>query len=102
MLSVLAYNIHFGKKIDLIEKWLLKNPTRFDIMCLQEFPFCKESSFLEKLEKHGFDYKFAPSSFLTKPRGNKNQYGELTVFNKSRLELLDLSLIHISEPTRLG
>ena len=95
MLSVLAYNIHFGKKIDQIEKWLLKNPTKFDIMCLQEFPFCKDSAFLEKLKEHGFDYKFAPSSFLTKPRGNKNQYGELTVFKKSVLELLDSTTIKL-------
>lgn len=95
MLSVLAYNIHFGKKIDLIEKWLLKNPTKFDIMCLQEFPFYKDSAFLEKLEKFGYDYKFAPSSFLTKPRGNKNQYGELTVFKKKKLELLNSATIKL-------
>jgi endonuclease/exonuclease/phosphatase family metal-dependent hydrolase len=95
MISVLAYNIHFGKKIDLIEKWLLKNPTKFDIMCLQEFPFCKDSPFLETLKKHGYDFKFAPSSFLTKPRGNKNLYGELTVFKKSVLELLDSTTIKL-------
>ncbi len=95
MISVLAYNIHFGKKIDLIEKWLLKNPAKFDVMCLQEFPFCKDSPFLETLKMHGYDFKFAPSSFLTKPRGNKNQYGELTVFNKSRLELLDSATIKL-------
>jgi endonuclease/exonuclease/phosphatase family metal-dependent hydrolase len=95
MISVLAYNIHFGKKIDLIEKWLLKNPAKFDIMCLQEFPFCKDSPFLEKLKEHGYDFKFAPSSFLTKPRGNKNQYGELTIFKKNKLQLLDDTIIKL-------
>ena len=95
MLSVLAYNIHFGKKIDLIEKWLLKNPAKFDVICLQEFPFDKNSSFLTTLKKHGFDYKFAPSSFLTKPRGKKNQFGELTVFKKSKLQLLDDTIIKL-------
>jgi len=95
MISVLAYNIHFGKKIALIEKWLLKNPAKFDVMCLQEFPFCKDSPFLTTLKKHGFDYKFAPSSFLTKPLGTKNQYGELTVFKKNKLKLLDDTVIKL-------
>lgn len=95
MLSVLAYNIHFGKKLNLIEKWLLKNPAKFDIICLQEFPFAENSSFLDTLEKHGFDYKFAPSSFLTKPRRSKNLYGELTVFRKSKLKLVDSAVIKL-------
>jgi endonuclease/exonuclease/phosphatase family metal-dependent hydrolase len=95
MLSVLAYNIHFGKKIDLIEKWLLKNPTKFDVICLQEFPFDEEASFLKTLTKNGYEYKFAPSSFLTKPLGTKNQYGELTVFKKNRLELLNSTVIKL-------
>jgi endonuclease/exonuclease/phosphatase family metal-dependent hydrolase len=95
MISVLAYNIHFGKKIDLIEKWLLKNPDKFDVMCLQEFPFDEDSSFLTTLRKHGFDFKFAPSSFLTKPRGKKNQFGELTLFKKNKLKLLDSTIIKL-------
>jgi endonuclease/exonuclease/phosphatase family metal-dependent hydrolase len=95
MISVLAYNIHFGKKIDLIEKWLLKDPTKFDVICLQEFPFDEVSSFLKTLKKHGYEYQFAPSSFLTKPLGTNNQYGELTAFKKSKLKLLDSTVIKL-------
>jgi endonuclease/exonuclease/phosphatase family metal-dependent hydrolase len=95
MLSVLAYNIHFGKKIGLIEEWLFKNPRRFDLICLQEFPFDEKASFLNDLEKYGFDYRFAPSSFLTKPLRKKQLYGELTVFKRNKLELLDSSTIKL-------
>jgi len=95
MISVLAYNIHFGKKIDQIEKWLFKNPGKFDVICLQEFPFDEDSSFLKTLKEHGFDYKFAPSSFLTKPFRKKLRYGELTAFKKDKLELVDNVVIKL-------
>ena len=90
MLSVLAYNIRFGRKLNGIEKWLLKNPKRFDVICLQEFPLNKGASLLEKFEKLGYDYKFAPSSYLTKillSRGDK--HGELTLFKTDKLKLID-------------
>ncbi len=90
MLSVLAYNIHFGKKLKLIEKWLLKRPTKFDIICLQEFPFSKDSSFLQTFQKQGYGFKFAPSSFLTKPfLGNSDLYGELTLYNSKKVKLIN-------------
>ncbi len=84
MLSVLAYNINYGKKLDLIQKWLLKKLGVFDVICLQEFPFDEESEFLKSLKKHGFDYKFAPS-FSRKA----SRHGELTLFKKSKLKLLE-------------
>jgi endonuclease/exonuclease/phosphatase family metal-dependent hydrolase len=95
MISILAYNIHFGKKLDLIEKWLFKNPNRFDVICLQEFPFDENSTFFQNLEKHGYDYKFAPSSFLTKPLGKKHRYGELTAFKKGTIKLIDNLIIKL-------
>jgi len=96
MISVLAYNIRFGKKLKLIEKWLLKNPTKFDVICLQEFPFTENSSFLETFKKNGYNYKFAPSSYLTKIFfGAHGQHGELTLFKKSQLELLNSYVIKL-------
>ena len=96
MISVLAYNIHFGKKLDLIEKWLSKNPSRFDVICLQEFPFSKDSPFLQTFKKHGFDYNFAPSSYLTKIfLGGAEHYGELTLYRKNKLKLLDYQTIKL-------
>jgi endonuclease/exonuclease/phosphatase family metal-dependent hydrolase len=95
-LSVLAYNIAFGKKLDKIETWLLKDPDRFDVICLQEFPFRKGSEFIENFKKHGFNYKFAPSSSLTKiffSRGDK--HGELTLYNAKKLTLIDDHVIKL-------
>ncbi len=95
MISVLAYNIHFGKKIDLIEKWLLKDPTKYDLICLQEFPYSDNSDFLKALKKYGFEFKFAPSSYLTKPLGSRHQYGELTLYRKRKLKLVDHKIVKL-------
>jgi endonuclease/exonuclease/phosphatase family metal-dependent hydrolase len=95
-LSVLAYNISFGRKLDKIEKWLLKDPDKFDVICLQEFPFQKGTEFIEKFKEYGFDYKFAPSSYLTKiffSRGDK--HGELTLYNTKKLKLIDDDIIKL-------
>jgi endonuclease/exonuclease/phosphatase family metal-dependent hydrolase len=97
MISVLAYNVAFGKKLDLIEKWLLKNHRRFDIICLQEFPIEKGASFLKTFKKHSYDYKFAPSSYLTKPLGDKNHYGELTLYKKRALKLLNHKIVKLGK-----
>jgi endonuclease/exonuclease/phosphatase family metal-dependent hydrolase len=95
-LSVLAYNIHFGRKLDKIENWLLKDPEKFDVICLQEFPFQKGTEFIEKFKKYGYDYKFASSSYLTKiflSRGDR--HGELTLFNSKKLKLVDDKIIKL-------
>lgn len=89
-LSVLAYNIHFGQKLTLIQEWILSLTPQFDIICFQEFPFEKKSKFLEVFRKQGYDYTFAPS-FIRK----KKQYGELTLFNKNKIQLLDSQIIHL-------
>jgi endonuclease/exonuclease/phosphatase family metal-dependent hydrolase len=95
MISVLAYNIHFGRKLNLIEKWLLKDPTRFDVICLQEFPYSDDSKLLLELRKHGFEFKFAPSSYLTKPLRSKQPFGELTLYRKSKVKLTDHKIVKL-------
>ncbi len=96
-LSTVAYNIHFGKKLELIEKWLFKNKDYPDLIFLQEFPFSNTSTFLRKLEELGYDYKFAPSSFLTKPIRIKRKhiYGELTIYKKSQVKLVSSHTIKL-------
>lgn len=95
MLSVLAYNVAFGKKLDKIEKWLLKQPD-FDIMCFQEFPFSEDSQFLQTFKKCGYDYKFAPTSHLTKIFLRiHGKHGELTLYKKSKLKLLGSHIIKL-------
>ena len=96
MLSILAYNIRFGRKLGRIEKWLIKHPAKFDVICLQEFPFTEDSEFLKTFKKRGYDYKFAPSSYLTKIFLRVHgQHGELTLYKKSKLELLDNHIIKL-------
>lgn len=96
MISVLAYNIRFGRNLKKIEKWVLKSPNQFDLICLQEFPFTENSPFLETFKKLGYDYKFAPSSYLTKiflrVRG---RHGELTLYKKAKLELVDSQIVKL-------
>lgn len=86
-LSTIAYNIHYGKKLDLIQNWLLSKK-RFDIICLQEFPFKKNSKFLKLFEEQGYSYAFAPS-FTRK----KTQYGELTLFDSKKIKLVESKTI---------
>jgi len=96
MLSILAYNVAFGKKLDKIEKWLLKQPSDFDIMCFQEFPFSEDSKFLQTFKKRGYDYKFSPTSHLTKIFLRiHGKHGELTLYKKSKLKLLNSHIIKL-------
>jgi endonuclease/exonuclease/phosphatase family metal-dependent hydrolase len=90
MLSVLAYNINYGKKLNLIQRWLLKRLDEFDIICLQEFPFYEGAQFLETLAKYSFDYRFAPSI-----SGKNKLYGELTLYRKSKLKLMDEKIVKL-------
>ena len=95
-LSVLAYNVAFGRKLDKIEKWILKHPTGFDVMCFQEFPFSEDSKFLETFKKRGYDYQFSPTSYLTKIFLRiHGRHGELTLYKKSRVKLLDSHTIKL-------
>lgn len=82
-LSAIAYNIQFGKKLKLIQNWLLAGRKHYDIICLQEFPFKKDSEFLRTYEKKGYKYTFAPS-FSRK----KAQIGELTLYDASKIKLI--------------
>lgn len=82
-LSAIAYNIHYGKKIELIQNWLLSKK-HFDLIFLQEFPYKKNSEFLKLYVSQGYKYSFAPS-FIRR----KTQYGELTLFNAEKIKLVE-------------
>lgn len=81
MLSVLTFNIKYGKRLAEIISWLSSLPTQLDIICFQEFPIKSLSVLLDNLSKHTYDYKFA-SGFIK--RGNN--YGQLTVFNTKKMQ----------------
>lgn len=92
MLSVLMYNIHYGKKLTQISQWLATAKKDVDIICLQEFPIKYIHLILNTLNKPFFDYQFA----LGFTRG-KNKYGQLTLFNKEKLKLEQAKVIELGE-----
>jgi len=89
-LSVLAYNIHFGQKLELISDWILSSTNKFDIICFQEFPLEKKSKFLKTFQDHDYEYEFAPS-FIRKGK----QHGELTLYKKNDIKIIDSKVIHL-------
>jgi endonuclease/exonuclease/phosphatase family metal-dependent hydrolase len=81
MISILSYNIHFGRKLDEILRWL-SGMEPIDIICFQEFPKHKIRDFVRALSKYSYGYRFAPSI-----GANINkEYGVLTLFRKNILK----------------
>ncbi|MBI4004800.1 endonuclease/exonuclease/phosphatase family protein [Candidatus Roizmanbacteria bacterium] len=81
MLSLLSYNIFYGRKLDLIAQWLT-NHKPFDIMCFQEFPKDAIPVFTQQWRGRKLQYNYAESF---SKRGKS--YGELTLFDSSKLQL---------------
>src|SRR5579871_3824756 len=94
MLSVLTYNIRFGKRLDEIMDWVASHKESFDIICFQEFPLAKLDIFLKLIANH-YDYQFS-QNFIRK----KKTFGELTVFNTEKLQLIDSKTVTLG-PSRL-
>lgn len=85
MFTLLSYNIYLGKKLKAVLDWISameKKHCTNDIICFQEFPYDKVSSFISS-RKIKTGYCFAPSIY-----GKKKVYGQLTIFNKNKLELI--------------
>src|SRR5579859_90696 len=89
-LSVITYNILYGKKLDKIAAWLAAHPTKFDIICFQEFPFHKIDEFLKVMEPHSLAYTFSPG-FTNK----KGHYGQLTAYNRKKMKLLKQEIVDL-------
>lgn len=89
MLSVLSYNVHFGKRLDRIIFWLLTQRA-YDVICFQEFPKQYIPICVKALAWGNYGYRFAP--FL-KRRGKL--YGELTLFRKEKLSLVSSSTLFL-------
>ncbi len=92
MLSVLSYNIRYGKKLKKIVDWLSLLPTSFDILCFQEFPLEKVGYLLGSLTKVSYKHSFASGFF----RNNK-PYGQLTVINTDKIQLRNSKAISLGE-----
>lgn len=88
MLSVLSYNIFFGKRVDEIVPWLASLPKQFDIICFQEFP--KEKIRLVKKILKPQSYAYASNTIY---RGK--DYGQLTVIMNKKITLVDSGTIKL-------
>lgn len=61
-----------------------------DIICLQEIPKDKVSSFGKILEKRGYDYKYAPAY-----TDHDITYGELTAYNNKKIVLMFSKVVEL-------
>jgi endonuclease/exonuclease/phosphatase family metal-dependent hydrolase len=82
VLSVLSYNIFFGKRTDDVVEWLASLPKQVDILCFQEFPKEKIPFLKKALQPEA--YAFA-SNVIYKGK----DYGQLTVVMNKRITLVD-------------
>jgi len=89
MISVLSYNVHFGKRLEKIIYWLLKKPS-YDVICFQEFPKSEIAPFLRAFSSAEYEYRFAP--FIKR---RKIVFGELTLFRKGKLVLVKSSTVSL-------
>lgn len=92
MLSVLSYNIRYGRELKKIVNWLSLLPTSFDILCFQEFPLEKIDYLLASLAKGSYKHSFA-CGFLR----NNEQYGQLTAINTDKIQLRNSKIISLGE-----
>lgn len=90
MLKALSYNIEWGRNLDEAGEWMMKLKPRPDIICLQEIPKDKVSSFGKLLQKYGYDYKYAPAY-----TDHDITYGELTGYNSKRLILVFSKVVEL-------
>jgi endonuclease/exonuclease/phosphatase family metal-dependent hydrolase len=88
MISVLSYNVYFGKRLEKILYWIHTQPS-FDLICFQEFP--KDAiPVCRKMFGSNYGFRFAP--FIKK---RKREYGELTIYWKKHLQLVTSSILRL-------
>lgn len=92
MLSVLTYNIQYGRKLSSIIQWLNSLEKLPDILCFQEFPDPTSLRLLLGLRgaRENYDLRFVQS--LIKKR---KFYGQLTLYNKKILTLIKHTDVHL-------
>lgn len=89
MISVITYNIQYGRKLEKIALWLKNQEKRYDILCLQEFPHSEIQRFLTTLQPTSYDFKFS-RGFMKKQK----EYGQLTIFN-TKIQCLQNNIVEL-------
>lgn len=90
MISVLSYNILFGKRLEEIILWLNSLPTPFDTICFQEFPY-SQRHLLKGLENNA-SYK---DSFALSFKRKDESYGLMTLINTKKIAIQKEKIVHI-------
>ncbi len=89
MLTLLSYNIQFGRRLTQIIEWLAAHKHKCEIICFQEFP---ESKIKQVLDRIGTEWGHAFAPAFTKAR---IKYGELTLFNNQALTLIKEQIVFL-------
>ncbi len=105
MIRLITYNVEYGKQLTEIYKWINSLNFQPDIICFQEFPISE----LENLKKIKI-FKEPGHAFVSGLKKGGIAYGELTMFNSKKLNLInsveiDLGIDHAEKfykrfPTR--
>lgn len=90
MITLLSYNIRFGKNLERIIRWIKKEKSSPDIICFQEFPLNKLDDVSNFLSDTTYAFRFAPSFIKHQVR-----YGELTAFKSDKLRLVRAEIIDL-------
>jgi endonuclease/exonuclease/phosphatase family metal-dependent hydrolase len=90
MLSILSYNILFGKRLPQVIDWISKRPKQFDIICFQEFPFSQIASLANSPLATFFEYHTALGF---KHAGQ--EYGQLTLINRKKIKVISAETIYL-------
>ncbi len=97
MLSGITYNIFLGQALDPILDWLFQKKKLRELYCFQEFPQERLPHLKSYLKGKKFDFVFCPG---LEWRGKTT--GELTLFDKRKLKLLETKYVNLGGKGDLG
>lgn len=89
MIRTLSYNVHYGRRLSSILTWMSKEFSKYDIICLQEYPQSKLAHLSHFLPTH-FRPLFAHAFTFAKAT-----YGQLTLYDESVLHLLKSTILDL-------
>lgn len=90
LLTILSYNIEYGKQYDQIVLWLKQDKVSPDIFCFQEFPEDKVADFKAFLREKGFS-----STYISGQKIHDTQIGLLTAHRRKKLQLQSHKIVHL-------
>lgn len=84
MLTILSYNIEYGRRLEEVYNWLNNLKVKPHIICFQEFP----EEMVENLNKNKI-FKNQSIFFAKGLSSNEKYYGELTIIDANKINLIE-------------